>query len=173
MKIISFLLACIFAMSTAATEVYISRDAKGNMVFSDRPSSNAEVLSIKELPSMPAYTVPEKVEPTSTTKEQDFSYSSLAIISPANNFTLETGYTGNLDVTALLSPSLRDTDTLYLLDNNQVIRKGRQGAFSLTNLDRGEHVFQVVVRDEKGNTLITSNSVAVHVKRASVLNRKN
>lgn len=162
---------CFAALTATAAEVYISRDSNGNVVFSDQPSNNSQRHEVKELPSMPAFQVPAREPPPAKTTESRFNYTSLAIISPTQDFTLTTGYAGNLEVVGLLSPGLRESDTIYLLDNNQIIKKGRQSSFSLENLDRGEHVLQLVVRDAAGKSLITSNPVTVHVKRAALRKR--
>lgn len=164
-------LLLILAISSQATEIYMSRDANGNMIFSDTPNSTSQRHEIKELPSMPAFTAPIESQQPAHKNEPSFAYTSLTIISPSNDYTLATGYAGNLEVSGLLSPGLRESDTIYLLDNNRIIKQGRQSSFSLENLDRGEHVLQLQVRDKKGKSLINSNSVTVHVKRASTLNR--
>lgn len=164
-------LLSILMLPTWATNIYMSRDANGNVVFSDKPSANAQRHEVKELPSMPAFQAPVTSQEPAKQSEPSFSYTSLAIISPSNDFTLATGFAGSLEISGLLSPGLREGDTIFLLDNNRVIKKGRQSSFFLQNLDRGEHVLQMVVRDKKGKNLISSNPVTIHVKRASVLNR--
>ena len=71
----------------------------------------------------------------------------------------------------MLVPNLREADTLYLLDNGNVIQEGRQTSVSLSNMDRGSHGLQFVVRDKQGKTLISSNTVTIHIQRASINNR--
>ncbi len=164
-------LFCLLSLSAQATEVYMSRDADGKVTFSDKPVTNAEKHEVKELPTVPAFVVPKQEERPVKTTEQAFSYTSLSIISPVNDSQLESGYAGDLQISGVLSPGLRETDTLLLLDRNSVIREGRQTAFLLKNLSRGEHIFQMTVRDKDGNSLISSNPVTVHVHRASVLKR--
>lgn len=161
-----------FCSSALATPVYMSRDANGNVVFTDQPSANSQRHEVKELPSVPAFVPPASTPQPATVNEPTFSYTSLSIISPTNEQQLPVGMAGNLDVSGVLSPGLREADTLYLLDNGNVIRQGRQTAFQLTNLERGEHTLQLVVRNQDGKTLISSNPVTVHVQRSSVLNRK-
>jgi len=163
----------LLSLTTAfANEVYFSRDENGNVTFSDKPSANSEVHQIKDIPTMPALVIPEKTESKASTQEDLFEYTSLSIISPADDHAVPTGHAGNLKISGVLSPGLRATDTIYLLDQNNVIHKGRSTSFSLTNLSRGEHKFQLVVRDQKGKELISSNPVIVHVQRASVLRRQ-
>lgn len=159
------------ACNGIATEVYISRDANGNVIFSDKPGKNSEKHTVKELPSIPAYVPPPSTQQPANVNEPSFSYTSLSIVTPSNGQDIPTGFAGNVEVSGVLSPGLREADTLYLLDNGEVIRQGRQTAFQLTNISRGEHSLQLVVRDKAGNTIISSNLVTVNVQRTSVLNR--
>ncbi len=167
----SLILLSAACTSSLATEVYISRDANGNVVFSDKPGQNSEKHAVKELPSIPAYVAPPSAHQPAKVNEPSFNYTSLSIITPSNGQDIPTGFAGNVEVSGVLSPGLREADTLYLLDNGEIIRQGRQTAFQLTNLSRGEHGLQLVVRDKAGNTIISSNLVTIYVQRALVLNR--
>ncbi len=163
----------LLSITTAfASEVYFSRDANGNVVFSDKPSANSEIHEIKEIPTMPALVVPAKQEAPSSSREEAFQYTSLSIVTPVNDQAIPVGHAGNVSVSGVLSPGLRPTDTIYLLDQQSVIGKGRQTTFSLSSLSRGEHNLQLVVRDQKGKDLISSNTVTIHVQRASALRRQ-
>lgn len=164
----AFLLTC---ATVSATEVYMSRDEQGNIIFSDRPSAGAQRHEVRELPSVPAFTAPVTAQQPSTVNEPTFSYTSLSIITPTNGQTIPTGMAGNVEISGVLSPGLREADTLILLSNGNVLRQGRQTSFQLQNLERGEHTLQMVVRDKDGKTLISSNPVTLYVQRASVLNR--
>ena len=92
-------------------------------------------------------------------------------LTPQNEQTIPTGLSGNVEISGVLSPGLRETDTIYLLANGNVLRHGRQTSFQLNNLDRGEYRLQLVVRDQDNRTLISSNPVTVYVQRASALRR--
>ncbi|MAX97638.1 MAG: hypothetical protein CMI08_00290 [Oceanospirillaceae bacterium] len=155
--------------NAAATEVYTYRDKNGNVVFSDKPSANSKKHEVREIPIVPAFNVPpkEEVKPP----EPVFSYTSLSIVTPRNEDHLQSGYAGNVQVSAVLSPALREQDTIVMLDNGAVIAEGRQSNFALQNLNRGEHQLQMQVRDSKGKVLISSNPVTLYVQRASTLNR--
>ena len=156
-----------------AGEVYMSRDANGNVVFSDQPSANSQKHEVRELPSMPALVVPQAQPAKPPKPVAEVSYTSLAIVSPHNGYQLASGYAGNLDVSGVLSPGLKESDTLILLDNGSQVASGRQTSFSLSNLSRGEHQLQMAVTDAQGKTLISSNPVTVYVQRSSVLKRAN
>lgn len=157
----------------AASQVYMSRDENGNVVFSDQPSDGATIHEVKELQTVPALVTPaaNTEEDKAPTSETNVEYTSLSIISPSNKHTVPTGHAGNIEVSGVLSPSLQATDTIYLLSNKAVLRQGRQTTFSLNNLPRGEHTLRLVVRDQAGKDLISSNPVTIYVQRASILNR--
>lgn len=168
------LLLILLALSlpSFATQVYVTRDAAGNITFSDNPGKDSEQHQVRELPSVPAYVAPPSSQQPARVLESSFSYTSLSIVTPTNNDTLPTGAAGNVEVYGVLSPGLRETDVLILMNNGEAIRQGRQTSFSLTNLSRGENRLQLVVKNKEGKVLISSNTVVLHVHRASVLNRQ-
>ena len=165
------LILCMFSTALQATEVYITRDANGNVTFSDKPGTNSQRHELRELPSIPAVRIPDTTPPPARVNEPSFNYTSLSIITPQNEQTVPTGLSGNVEISGVLSPGLRETDTIYLLANGNVLRHGRQTSFQLNNLDRGEYRLQLVVRDQDNRTLISSNPVTVYVQRASALRR--
>ncbi len=171
MPIIFTILFSLLSSLSFATEVYVSRDANGNVVFSDRPSASSERHEVKELPSIPALTPNTSLNSPAKANEPSFSYTSLSILSPSNDQVFNIGQGGNVDISGVLVPNLREADTLYLLDNGNVIQEGRQTSVSLSNMDRGSHGLQFVVRDKQGKTLISSNTVTIHIQRASINNR--
>ncbi len=162
----------LLSLTTAfASEVYFSRDKNGNVVFSDRPSANSEIHTVKDIPTVPAFVAQTAQEQPKDNQQPIAEYTTLTIVAPANELTIPTGHTGNITVSGVLSPGLRSTDTIYLLDHQTIIQQGRKTTFKLSNLPRGEHKFQLVVRDNKGKDLISSNTVTVYVQRASILKR--
>lgn len=157
----------------AETRVYITKDADGNPVFSDRRTQGSEAHIVRELPSMPAFEA-ETTTPTAAPAERDqdqFSYTSLTIVAPAAGATLPTGQAGNLEVSGVLSPGLRDSDSLVLVQNGVEVASGRQTAFQLTNMNRGEHELQMLVKNAQGKTIIRSQTVTIFVQRNSSLAR--
>src|SRR5690554_3391111 len=98
---------------------------------------------------MPALVIPEKTESKSSTQEELFEYTSISIIYPADDHAVPTGHASNLKISSVLRKSLRATETIYLLDQNNVIDAASSTSFSLTNLSRGESKFRLVVSDQK------------------------
>jgi hypothetical protein len=159
------LLALWLVPASAATEVYVSRDENGNLIFSDRPSKNSEKHEVKELPTMPAMKVPEKESEPEPKKEPAFEYTSLAIVSPSEGTNIPRGMGGNISVNGVLSPGLQAGHSVVLLQGSTVVKRGRQTSFSLSNLSRGEYQFQLQVRDKNDEALISSQPVTVYVQR--------
>ena len=157
--------------AVAETKVFITRDADGNPVFSDRKSANSEAHVVKELPSMPAFKTappkPEQTEPEPALPQ----YTSLSIISPVDGITLQRGQNGSLQVSGVLTPSLNKGDSIVLRSGSKELARGRQSTFNLTNLDRGEHVLRMSVENAAGEALIKSQDVTIYVQRASSLAR--
>ena len=153
-----------------ATEVYVTRDAEGNLIYSDKPMGESTRHQVQALPTVPAFTAPVSSPVNSRIdserRQRQSQYTSLSIISPSDQFTLETGLAGDIEVSAVLSPGLRFGHSLVLLVNDQVVQRSEQSQFSLRNLSRGEQVLQIQVRDESERILISSQTVKVHVKRA-------
>ena len=81
------------------------------------------------------------------------------------------GLSGNIEVSGVLSPGLRDGDRIVLLRNGLEVASGRQTAFSLENLERGEHQLQMRVENSSGKAIINSQTISVFVQRTSSLAR--
>ncbi|MDF1764116.1 MAG: DUF4124 domain-containing protein [Oleibacter sp.] len=157
--------------SVSATEVYVSRDASGNAVFSDRPSANSESLTIRDLSTVPAIGTQEadKDEQSEPEPNSAIEYTSLSIISPLSGTVIPNGAAGDVEISAVLTPALGPKHKIVLMDNGQVVKEGRQTTFKLNNLDRGEHSLSMMVQNDAGDTQITSQQVTIYINRPSAL----
>lgn len=169
----SLLLMVAISLTASATDVYVSRDKDGSVVFSDKPSRGSETHKVKQLPVVPAFVAPAKTsQPAAPSADKKTSYTSLSIVSPQDGTQLPTGAAGSLNVNGVLSPGLQPGDTIELIDNGQRIKQGQQTSFALEYLDRGEHQLQLQVVNAKGDVIISSNLVTVYIQRHSVLKRR-
>lgn len=155
----------------ADTQVYITRDADGNPIFSDRRSQDAEAHVVTELPSMPAFKVEQEAEVISPPTLAPMSYTSLSIVSPTSGTNLPNGFSGNIEISGVLSPGLAEGDKIVLKDAGLIIATNQQTSFSLKNLSRGEHTLSMHVIDAKGDIKISSQPVTIFVQRSSSLAR--
>lgn len=167
-----FLLLCITLtfLTSVSAEVYQSLDDNGNVIYTDKPSPDAEKIKIDNVQTIspPAvknfeYTPPEKSAKTNYTK--------LEISSPANDQVF-TGGPGDVTVSVLIRPELNTSlgDRLILHMDGKKQADSTSTSFSFTNLDRGTHTVKVDVVDKEGKSLKSSASVSFTINRTSVLN---
>lgn len=156
----------LISLSTLAG-VYMEKDAQGNTIFTDRPSS--EQAKPVEISPNNTYETPAPASSTSgsrsETQDTDTQrYESLTIISPTDDSPLRSN-DGALEVSVDLSPGLNPNHHFVLLMDGNPVAEGQSPAFSLQNVDRGTHAIQVQVVDDAGNALISSDSITFHMLR--------
>ena len=155
-------------VGTSAAEVYRSVDEHGNPVFTGKPQPGSEKIevqstNIQSLP--PARSVPIKSPPIQNATNR---YQALNILSPANDATLRN--TMELVVKVSVFPVLLGQHSLVFLDNGKPLGEPSKNLSMLVRgPHRGAHLLQVRVVDAQGKTLITSETVTVHVHRTSAL----
>ena len=164
MRLFITTLCLIFSLALTA-EVYRSVDKNGNVVFTDQPSPDAELIELDELQTIDAPTrgnfeytpPPEKPAPR---------YSAVTIISPQNDLAIRDN-AGNVTVNIATQPDLRSSDELVLFMDGKEIILGKSTAKAFTALDRGTHQLRAAVRDANGRILKSSPSVVFHLLRQS------
>ena len=164
MRLFITMLCLIFSLALTA-EVYRSVDKNGNLVFTDQPSPDAELIELDELQTIEApstgsfeYTPPpEKPAP---------KYSAVIITSPQNDVAIRDN-AGNVTVNIATQPYLRSSDELVLFMDGKEIILGKSTAKAFTALDRGTHQLRAVIRDANGRILQSSPSVIFHLQRQS------
>lgn len=155
-------------LSVAA--IYQSTDEKGNVVFTDEPSSGAKPV---DLPPLPTYSAPKYRAPEATgnaaTQPAARGYTSLSIQQPAQDDTIRDN-TGAVPVAAAIQPPLNKAAghrLQFFLDGQPVGEPGTTTGTTLTNIDRGSHQVSVAVLDASGNELKRSDSVTFYLHRHS------
>lgn len=173
------LLACALllgAVGAPRADVFVSRDAQGNPVFSDRPStSGATPLKLPPTNSMtPPPPAPARAAATPVTPGpvDTVNYRHLEILSPAAESTLR-GTAGDLQVRLASEPDLAEGHFYRLtLDGNPAGQPQRTVDFMLDNLDRGSHRLQASIVDETGRELARSTPINIHVHRLTLSQRR-
>lgn len=164
MRLFITTLCLIFSLALTA-EVYRSVDKNGNVVFTDQPSPDAELIELDELQTIDApatgnfeYTPPpEKPAPR---------YSVVTITSPQNDVSIRDN-AGNVTVNIAIQPNLHISDELVLFMDGKEIILGKSTAKAFTGLDRGTHQMRAAIRDVDGRILQSSLSVIFHLQRQS------
>ncbi len=157
-------LCLIFAIPLTA-EVYRSVDKDGNIVFTDKPSDDAELIELDELQTIKP---PQKgnFKYTPPAKKPAAKYTSVSITSPENDVAIRDNG-GNVTVNVTTQPGLHGKDELVLFLDGKEVPLRRSTAKAFSGLDRGTHQLRAAVRDKSGRILESSQSVTFHLLRHS------
>lgn len=150
---------------------YKSIGPDGSVIYSDRPTPNAEEVRLPEPstyapPALPAGEGPPAVgeEPMS----RDL-YEAVRIVAPPNDGTLFAAL-GGVDIDVTLQPDLMEGHTLsYIVDGKELAKGLRTNRVRVTDLERGTHHLEVVVRDEGGSIVGRSARITFHLRQSSLL----
>jgi len=158
-------LIALFLATPALAGVYMERDAEGNVVFTDRPSTRqARPVELSPVSTYRAAAIPAASGSLSDPGDSPPGYEYVTIISPQNDSPVrENG--GALEVMVDLSPRLKPSHRLMLLMDGVPVSEGQDMNLSVHNVDRGTHTLQVQVVDEAGNVITASDSITFHMLR--------
>ena len=143
-----------FTCCLSAETVYKSVDEDGNIIFTDKPSENAEEIKLQELQTIDN---PNPIRSSHQPKqaEEKFSYKTFIVTNPADGSGIRSN-DGNVTISVILEPSLRSGDKITIsVDGNEV---GSGSSVSLQNVDRGTHSISASVVDGNGKQLISTSS---------------
>lgn len=172
-------LGLISSLSWAADTIYQTVGPDGSVIFTDQPSKDAKEIKLKPItifdPKEASGANRKKESSANTDPEPDqgTNYKSFTITSPANDATLQTGDAGNATVRTSINPALRVKKghrLSALVDGTQLDYSTSASSIGLRNLNRGTHSVRAVIVNQRGDIVqLSSNSVTIHVKRASLL----
>jgi hypothetical protein len=162
---ISLLLIGLLVFPAFAADVYRSVDENGNIIFTDKPTPDAEKIRIDEIQTIDAVDAKPLKSTPKKSEESKFNYG-ISISSPEDGATLRSN-NGDITVSAVVKPArLAPGHRLALyLDGNVAATGGPQ--FDLTNIDRGTHSAIVAVQGKDGKDIQRSSPVSFTVLRAS------
>lgn len=145
-------------------EIYKYSEPNGVVLFSDRPSQNAEIIQLRSINSYAKTT--QSVEPNRQTPTMG-GYAQLSIVSPINqqNFHNQP----DIPVIITLQPALKSSDNLELWLDGSFYQRNNNLKFNLHQIDRGEHQVEMKITSSLGKTLITSEPITLFVHYGSSL----
>jgi len=154
MRLTLSLLLVFFMFSVSAETVYKTVDENGNVVFTDKPSENAEEIKIQKLDTIKNPN-PGRYKPSLKQPEDSNVYANLVVTSPKNGSSVRSNE-GNVSISLSLEPALRGAHKIIIsMDGLEV---GSGSSVSLRNVDRGTHSINVSVVDGSGKKLISTSS---------------
>jgi len=150
--------------------LYKGIDAEGNVLYSDKPFENAEILtpppiSVVDAPKIKPKPIAEKEEAV----ENETKYTRFSISSPKNNQTIWNE--SQLVVTTQISPALNTTlghTTWLIMDGKVLVKKSQDTSLLIGRADRGTHTIQAQIRDKKGKIVKRTKSITLHIKNTVV-----
>jgi hypothetical protein len=168
-------LLIVFAVSVTAETVYKTRDAEGNIIFSDIPSEGAETIEIQEAQTL-NLPEPKRIGDRPTTKltPEGIKYNQFKITSPENDSTIHSNE-GVANIIVELSPELDEKHVIVIIMDGKEVSSGKSFAVSLSDIDRGTHNVVALIKDEEDKVLKRSSKLTFHLRKASKLfkNRTN
>lgn len=171
MRKIPLLLALLLLPLIAQGEIYKWQDSDGRWHYSDTPRPGAVQL---DLPPVQTYAPPAgehqvQALPRQQERKPGLRYARAAIASPAPESTVRNA-TGEVGVVLVLEPSLRDGHRVrLLLDGQPAAEPVASTAFTLVNVDRGEHQLEAEVLDARGRVLARAGPQIFYMHRPSRL----
>lgn len=162
------LVLCVGA-AQAQDKVYKVIQPDGTVEFTDAPPPDepAREIHVEPINTIEAPSVPvEGGGQSASTSEQ--GYTEFRITSPDDDAAIRDN-AGNVNVDLSLKPALRSGDEIDLLLDGQSVGGGKKTAITLTQMDRGTHSLQAVVKDSSGKVVARSNTVTFTLQRRSAI----
>lgn len=169
---IKLLLFILLVISLAApvhsdtAKIYVWRNEAGVLVFSDSPRAGAEEVA----------TEPGNVIQSSTSLDTNVlditpklvvEKFEITINTPKNNATIRDN-TGSVYISGGIKPRFKDGLEIQLMLDGQPYESPQpHSMFSLRNIDRGEHNIKMLLIDETGKIIASSEPVTFYMHRAS------
>ncbi|AXT32228.1 DUF4124 domain-containing protein [Pseudoalteromonas tunicata] len=158
---------CLFSLSAVASQkkIYVWRDAKGVLVFSDTPQKNAEELNLN-VSSIDMQAVDTSIlyEETSTTTPDTAKFE-IEITEPQHQATIREN-SGSVYVSGRVSPRFENGLKIQLfLDGIATKEPQSSSIFALRDVDRGEHTLQMRLIDKDGKEISKSKSIIIYLHR--------
>ncbi len=157
---------------SAQAEVYRWVDKSGNVIFSDQPHPDAELVDIDTSPTYSPVAIPEQTLTASEEDQEEFEVPNyqIDIVSPENDISIRDN-AGTVTISVKVIPELdveREDQLIIKLDGQTLGEPQFSTSFTLTNIERGTHTTQVAIVDKLNKTLKTSKAVTFHLQRYSV-----
>jgi len=173
-KLNTILLLSLTIPLVASAAIYKFYDENGEIVFSDQPGPNSEKIEARDVQTIKT----PGVRPSTKLMDPDqdkkkFTYDEFMISSPEDDENIREN-NGDINVDIKIKPELRTKlkhKIVLLLDGKPVSEPGSATNFALHNVDRGQHSLSAKIIDKEGNTIKAAESVTVHLKRISLLDK--
>lgn len=161
-----------FFAVVAQSAVYKWTDENGKVHYSDKPIENSETVEFKSnTQNQIKLQIPSPIVSDVETEDSVPQYR-INITSPSEEETIRDNE-GNITIMATISPDLSTSHVLVLLMDGKVMGPPQNSPiFSLKDIDRGEHEFEIKVVAQNGKQLASTSPRKVFLHRA-IVNRQS
>lgn len=168
--LVCLLLTLAVPATVQATQVYRSVAPDGTVLYSDRPSPDAQEIDIGWPAAIVSSPVPTRAAPTQPAPEPEKAapYTTLRITQPAND-AVHWFAEGPLRVDVEIVPPLAEGDLLVpILDGVPQGPGIAANSFTLSGLDPNTYQLAVAIHDADGKELKRSSPIRFHFKHHSL-----
>ncbi len=158
------LLIFLLALPLYAAEVYKSVDTRGNTVFSDQPSANAEKIEVQDVMTIPAL---QTQPPKPAEAEAVERYTELTILTPKNDETYFRSE-GDLIISVQTQPALYEGDRVVVYLNSNELLSGKSLTYNVAELDRGTYQLRIAIKDAADKIVKSSGTITFHMRQTSI-----
>ena len=141
------------------TTIYRSKDSRGNPVFSDQPSRDAEQAQPKEVNRTPAVTPQARPDKPKPEDVEDSDYR-ITFLEPTDGQFFANGLVP-VNVSINVSPPVLPKHRIEFLLNGESIAQGSSYSTTIDRLHPGAHQIGARVIDKAGNILGNPGSIDV------------
>jgi len=153
-------------VQASTAKIYVWRNEKGVLVFSDTPRPGAEEVKTKSGNVIQSSTGVD-TEVLDITPQVTIDVYEVIINTPQNNATIRDN-TGSIYISGGIKPKFKLGFKVQLyLDGKAHLKPQKHAMYSLRNIDRGEHKIKMDLLDEKGKVIASSKPVTFYMHRAS------
>lgn len=154
-------------INASTDKIYVWRNEKGELVYSDTPRPGAEEVKIKTgnvaLSSARVETQALDINPKIIKEEYQVS-----INIPKDNSTIRDN-TGSIYIQGSIKPIFkRGLKIQLILDGLPHQEPQTDTRFSLQDINRGEHQIKMQLLNEKGKVIASSTAITFYMHRSSV-----
>lgn len=172
-----FVTLFLLTLSTAAAAgIYKWVQPDGSIIYSDRPPVEnalpADLPPVQEIKVVPPASPASDTDSSEGSRRENssFTYTSLEVTQPEDNGTLRDN-SGQVSVQISIDPSLQAEDTIAILLDGKEIGQGKGTSMTISNVDRGRHTLQAVVKNAAGSPLKQSPAITFNLQRTSIQQR--
>ncbi|MCW8091727.1 DUF4124 domain-containing protein [Alteromonas sp. ASW11-130] len=162
-------LVTLFVFSSASADtLYKVVQEDGTILYTDEPQQDAEKVELDETTqnAVPTLTTQSGQKPTLKSMQKVRPRVQISILSPAPEATIRNNQ-GHVLVKANATPNVSGRYQLWF--DGEAVKTNQTGQFSLNNVNRGAHEYQVKFIDNKGKTLASSSLQTLYLHQASAL----